>query len=129
MADDLGKAGQWRDAVETRLGTLETRADSQERLRAAMDEDMSSLKVEFRAQRKLLQSLHDTQQEHTARFREIDEKFRKIDEKFREMDERMQAGFAQVQADFARVQVGFARVHVGVDAILDLLRGEPGSAD
>ena len=29
-----------------------------------MDEDMSDLKVEFRAQRTLLQALHDTQQEH-----------------------------------------------------------------
>jgi hypothetical protein len=28
-----------------------------------MDEDMSNLKVEFRAQRSLLQALHDTQQE------------------------------------------------------------------
>ena len=108
IAGDLGKDGRWRDSVETRLGTLETKVDGQERLRAAMDEDMSSLKVEFRAQRKLLQSLHDTQQEHTARFREMDEKFG-------EMDEKMQAGFA--------------RIHAGVDAIRDLLGGDPGGAD
>ena len=29
-----------------------------------MDEDMSELRVEFRAQRTPLQALHDTQQEH-----------------------------------------------------------------
>jgi len=66
MADDLENSRQWRDTVDARLGKLEATVDEQKRLRAAMDEDMSSLKVEFRAQRKLLQSLHDTQQEHTA---------------------------------------------------------------
>jgi hypothetical protein len=35
-----------------------------------MDEDMSELRVEFRAQRTLLQALHDTQQEHSATLRE-----------------------------------------------------------
>jgi len=30
-----------------------------------MDEDMSDLKMEFRAQRRLLQAPHDAQQEHT----------------------------------------------------------------
>jgi uncharacterized coiled-coil protein SlyX len=80
-----------------------------------MDEDMSSLKVEFRAQRELLQALHDTQQEHTARFRQMDDRFRQMDDRFRQMDEKMQAGFA--------------RVHTGVDAILDLLSGDPGSGD
>jgi hypothetical protein len=31
-----------------------------------MDVDMSEMRVEFRAQRTLLQALHDTQQEHSA---------------------------------------------------------------
>jgi chromosome segregation ATPase len=106
MTNDLEGFRQWRDTVETRLATLETRVDDQEGLRAAMDEDMSSLKVEFRAQRKLLQSLHVTQQEHTGRFREMDEK---LQAGFREVDEKMRTGFASVQA--------------GVDAILDLLSG------
>jgi hypothetical protein len=34
--------------VGPRLGTLETRVDDEARLRAAMDEDTSNLKVEFR---------------------------------------------------------------------------------
>ena len=66
MNNDLEGFGQWRRTVDTRLGTLETRVAEQASLRAQMDEDMSNLKVEFRAQRGLLQALHDTQQEHTT---------------------------------------------------------------
>ena len=66
MNNDLEGFGQWRRTVDTRLGTLETRVAEQASLRAQMDEDMSNLKVEFRAQRRLLQALHDTQQEHTT---------------------------------------------------------------
>jgi hypothetical protein len=101
MADDLGKDGQWRDTVDTRLDTLETKVDEQAGLRAAMDKDMGDLKVEFRAQRKLLQALHDTQQEHTAQFGEVRE----------------------------QMQKGFERLHAGVDAILGLLGGKPSTSD
>jgi uncharacterized coiled-coil protein SlyX len=65
MNNDLEGFGQWRRTVDTRLGTLETRVAEQASLRAQMDQDMSELRVEFRAQRTLLQALHDTQQEHT----------------------------------------------------------------
>src|SRR5215472_5052421 len=70
MNNDLEGFGQWRRTVDSRLGTLETRVAEQASLRARMDEDMSDLKVEFRAQRTLLQALHDTQQEHGAMLRE-----------------------------------------------------------
>ena len=70
MNNDLEGFGQWRRTVDTRLGTLETRVAEQASLRAQMDEDMSELRVEFRAQRTLLQALHDTQQEHSATLRE-----------------------------------------------------------
>ena len=66
MNNDLEGFGQWRRTVDTRLGTLETRVAEQASLRAQMDEDMSELRVEFRAQRTLLQALHDTQQEHSS---------------------------------------------------------------
>jgi hypothetical protein len=69
-----------------------------------MDDDMSSLKAEFRAQRKLLQALHITQQEHTVRL------------------ERLETGQAEL-----RTEVG--RIHVGVKAILGLLGGDPASGD
>lgn len=41
MTDDLENSGQWRDTVETRLSTLETKVEEEARLRAAMDEDLS----------------------------------------------------------------------------------------
>jgi uncharacterized coiled-coil protein SlyX len=66
MNNDLEGFGQWRRTVDSRLGTLETRVAEQASLRAQMDQDMSELRVEFRAQRTLLQALHDTQQEHSA---------------------------------------------------------------
>src|SRR5215471_6527108 len=71
MADDLDNDGlenadHWRDTVEARLGTLETRVGEEARLRAAMDEDISRLHIE----RNLLQALHDTQSEHTATLRD-----------------------------------------------------------
>jgi serine/threonine protein kinase HipA of HipAB toxin-antitoxin module len=62
MADDLENSGQWRDAVETRLSTLEAKVEEEARLRAAMDEDLSGA----RADRNMLQALHDTQSEHSA---------------------------------------------------------------
>ena len=71
MADDLDNDGlenadHWRDTVEARLGTLETKVGEEARLRAAMDEDISRLHIE----RNLLQALHDTQSEHTATLRD-----------------------------------------------------------
>ena len=66
MNNDLEGFGQWRRGIDSRLSTLETRVAEEASLRAKMDEDMSDLKVEFRAQRTLLQALHDTQQEHGA---------------------------------------------------------------
>jgi chromosome segregation ATPase len=102
MADDLENSRQWRDTVETRLGKLEATVEEQERLRAAMDEDMSSLKVEFRAQRKLLQSLHDTQHEHTALLSEHT---------------------AQLQ----ELREGQGEILAGVAVIRDLLERDPGS--
>ena len=69
MADDLGKDGQWRDTVETRLG-----------------------KAEFGAQRELLQALHVTQQEHTAQFREMREEMQKGREETQKGFERLHAG-------------------------------------
>lgn len=69
MTDDLENSGQWRDRVESRLSTLEARVDEEARLRAAMDSDLSGA----RADRKMLQSLHDTQSDHTAKLKKLGE--------------------------------------------------------
>lgn len=76
-----------------------------------MDEDTSSLKAEFRAQRKLLQALHITQQEHTARL------------------QRLETGQAGLEAGQEELRAEVGRVHVGVKAILGLLGGDPASSD
>ena len=96
MNNDLEGFGQWRRTVDTRLGTLETRVAEQASLRAQMDEDMSELRVEFRAQRTLLQALHDTQQEHSATLREHG-------------------------AQLNDLQTGQQRILTGVDAIREML--------
>jgi len=96
MNNDLEDFGQWRHTVDSRLSTLEIRVAEQASLRARMDEDMSDLKVEFRAQRTLLQALHDTQQEHTATL-------------------------AEHSAQLTELRTGQQRLLAGVDAIREML--------
>jgi hypothetical protein len=105
MTDDLEDSGQWRDSVETRLGRLEATAEEQARLRAAMDEDLSRLHVE----RNLLQSLHITQQEHTAQLRE------------------QTAQLNEHTAQLKELRAGQQRILVGVEAIRDMLDRSLGS--
>ena len=83
MTDDLEDSGQWRDSGETRLG-----------------EDLSKLHLE----RDLLQALHDTQQDHTARLT------------------RLETGLGELRQEVREVQTGFGRVQVGVEAIRDQIR-------
>jgi len=103
MNNDLEGFGQWRRTVDTRLGTLETRVAEHASLRAQMDEDMSELRVEFRAQRTLLQALHDTQQEHSATLRDHGAMLR------------------EHGAQLTALQTGQQRIMAGVDAIREML--------
>jgi septal ring factor EnvC (AmiA/AmiB activator) len=96
MTDDLEGSGQWRDSVETRLGKLEVTVEEQARLRAAMDEYLGNLKAELGAHKRLIQSIHDTQSDHTARL------------------ERLETGQKELRT-------GLGRVQVGVEAIRDML--------
>ena len=68
-----------------------------------MDEDMSELRVEFRAQRTLLQALHDTQQEHSATLRDHGAMLR------------------EHGAQLTALQTGQQRIMAGVDAIREML--------
>jgi DNA repair ATPase RecN len=108
MANDLEDSGQWRSAVDTRLGTLETRVDNEARLRATMDKDMSNLKVEFRAQRNLLQALHDTQQEHTARLENVEGRL-----------ENVEGRLENVEGILQKVHVGVQLIHEKLDRVID----------
>jgi uncharacterized coiled-coil protein SlyX len=117
MNNDLEGFGQWRRTVDTRLGTLETRVAEQASLRAQMDEDMSELRVEFRAQRTLLQALHDTQQEHSATLREHGAMLRDHGAMLRDHGAILRDHSAQLTA----LQTGQQRIMAGVDAIREML--------
>ena len=107
MADDLEDSGHWRDSVETRLVKLEVTVGEQARLRAAMDEDLGNQKAGLGAHKRLIQSIHDTQSDHTARLTRLETG---LDELRQEVGELQQ-----------EVQAGFGRVLVGVEAIRDML--------
>jgi len=117
MNNDLEGFGQWRRTVDTRLGTLETRVAEQASLRAQMDQDMSELRVEFRAQRTLLQALHDTQQEHSATLREHGAILREHGAILREHGAILRDHGTQLTA----LQTGQQRILAGVDAIREML--------
>jgi len=77
MAIDLAELTDWRANIETRVSTLEATSDQHVvkisdhgGLLVSMDEDVSKIQVEFRAQRGMLQALHDTQSDHVTVLRE-----------------------------------------------------------
>ena len=116
MNNDLEDFARWRGAIEARVGRLEAKADEQafatrrqEGLRAAMDEDVSKVQVEFRAQRGLLQALHDTQSDHTRRL------------------SKLESGQQELTARLTSVEGTLQKVHVGVQAIHDKLDRLTGS--
>jgi chromosome segregation ATPase len=105
MANDLEYSGKWRDTIEKRLGTLETRVGEEAGLRAAMDEDLTRLHVT----RDMLQSLHDTQSDHTRRLTKLEDGQQRLENGQQELKEKLQ------------------EVHVGVQLIvskLDRVTGE-----
>jgi chromosome segregation ATPase len=67
MPSGLDRFRERQEGFDARLTTVEETVQTGSRLRAAMDRDISDIKVEQRAQRGLLQALADTQSEHTAR--------------------------------------------------------------
>ena len=128
MTDDLEGSGQWRDQVEFRLGRVEATVEEQARLRAAMDEDLGDVKAALGAHKNLLQSLHDTQQEHTARLEELragQQELRAGQQQLRADHEELRAGHEElreyVRVGFEDMRSRFDRVHVGIDAIQVLL--------
>jgi phage shock protein A len=106
MANDLEDSGKWRSTVDTRLGKLETRVEQEARLRAAMDEDLTRLDVG----RDMLQSLHDTQSDHTRRLTRIEDKIETIEGRVGTIEERV-----------GTIEEKLSDVRAGVHAILDLL--------
>jgi hypothetical protein len=115
MTDDLEDPRQWRDGIEARVGTLEARASTVEgtvrteaHLRATMDFDMGKMQAEFRAQRSMLQALHDTQQDHTRRLTNVEGELVHIEGRL-----------TNVEGKLDLVSVGVETIHGKLDLLID----------
>ena len=106
MTDDLEGFAQWRDEIETRVGTLEVTVEPEADAKARMSKDMSKLEVQYDFQQKLLEALRETQSEHTAMLREH--------------GDILQDHTARLE----KLEVGQAKVLVGVETIIGLLGRE-----
>jgi hypothetical protein len=115
MTVALEEFTEWRDSVEARLGRLEAVSDEHvdktkhhEGLLGSMDKDLSGIQVEFRVQRRMLQALHITQNEHTARL------------------VKLEIGQGELRQGQHELRQGQAKVLAGVQTILDLLSSASG---
>jgi succinate dehydrogenase/fumarate reductase flavoprotein subunit len=77
MPDELAEMRDRQDQFQERQGkfdarltTLEETVQAEATLRAAMDRDVSDIRIEQRAQRGLLQAIAITQSDHTMRLAE-----------------------------------------------------------
>ena len=117
MTVALEEFTEWRDSVEVRLDRLESvsdqhteKFDQAEDLLGSIDEDLSKLQVEFRAQRKMLQALHLTQSDHTARLTRLETGVQGLNAKVQKLDGRVE-----------RLESGMQKVEAGVQTIIGLL--------
>jgi septal ring factor EnvC (AmiA/AmiB activator) len=99
----------WKDTVEARLDRLET-------VTSSMDKDFSEIRVEFGAQRKMLQALHLTQNEHTKTLAEHTKTLAEHTETL-----------AEHSVALSRLETGQAKCLAGIQAILGLLQSANGS--
>ena len=115
MTDDLYDPQQWRDNIETRVGTLEETARTEARLRAAMDFDMGKMQAEFRAQRSMLQALHVTQQDHTRRITGVEDRLTGVEDRLTKVEDEL----VNVRGELQLVRVGIETIHGKLDLIID----------
>jgi chromosome segregation ATPase len=108
LTDDLEDFTQWRGSVEERLGTLESKVETEAHLRATMDSDMGKLHAEFRAQRSMLQALHDTQQDHTARLTKVEDRLVKVEDRL-----------GNVEGTLQLVRVGIEALTGKIDTLIE----------
>jgi predicted nuclease with TOPRIM domain len=134
MTDDLADPQQWRDNIEDRVGTLEATVKTEAQLRATMDFDMGKMQAEFRAQRSMLQALHDTQQDHTRRLTGVEGRLTGVEGRLTGVEGRLtgvegrltgvEGELVNVKDRLTNVEGGLQLVRAGVEAIhgkLDLL--------
>jgi chromosome segregation ATPase len=131
MSTELDEMRQRQDRFEVRLATLEDKVETQARMRAAMDQDISDIKQEQRAQRGLLQAVATTQSEHTARFITIEGRLVGMDDRLTRVEGRLtgvedrltgvEDRLTGVETDMAQVKSTLGNVQVGVQTIIAIL--------
>jgi septal ring factor EnvC (AmiA/AmiB activator) len=109
MTVTLEEFRPWKDTVEARLDRLET-------VTSSMDKDFGEIRVEFGAQRKMLQALHLTQNEHT----------KTLAEHTRTLAEHTKT-LAEHSVALRKLETGQAEVLAGVQTIIGLLESAGGS--
>jgi hypothetical protein len=83
-------------------------------LRAAMDRDITDIKIEQRAQRGLLQAIAVTQSEHGARLTAIDGRLGNVEGRLDNVEGRL----GNVEAELAKVKGTLGNVQIGVQTII-----------
>jgi hypothetical protein len=123
MSDDLDGFAEWRDGIESRVGTLEASARTEARARAGMDQDMSNLNLKFDAQERLLKALSETQSEHTTRFIRVEAGLAGLDVRLA----RVEISQTRLEVRQESLEAGQAKVLAGVQTIIGLLDREIGN--
>jgi hypothetical protein len=123
--------------IEARVSTLEAASDVHAAaisdhggLLVSMDEDISKIQVEFRAQRGMLQALHDTQSEHSTVLRGHTALLKEHSTILKEHGTILKEHSTILKEHSAlhkehRSQL--AELRVGVQTIIDLLTPKPGT--
>jgi archaellum component FlaC len=122
MTDDFEDFAQWRGGLDDRLGRLETKVETEAHLRATMDRDMGNLHAEFRAQRSMLQALHDTQQDHTARLTRVEDRLGNVEDRLGNVEDRLgnvEDRLDSVEGTLQLVRVGVEAIHGKLDTLLE----------
>ena len=115
MTDDLADPQQWRDSIETRVGTLEATVRTEADLRATMDFDMGKMQAEFRAQRSMLQALHVTQQDHNRRLAGVEGRLTGVEGELVNVKDRL----TNVEGGLQLVRAGVEAIHGKLDLLID----------
>src|ERR1700733_2644029 len=100
MEKGLEDYPRWRDGIESRVGTLETKVETEAHLRAAMDKDMGTLSAKFGVQERLIQAISLTQSEHTSMLRDHTTRLT-----------RLEVGQEELRTKLDRVHVGVEAIH------------------
>ncbi len=124
MAGNRDDFADWRDRIEARVTTLEVTVGTQARVRAAMDEDLSDVRLRISGQHRLLVALAETQSDHTARLTRLEAGQTALlagQARLEATTAKLEAGQAKLEAGQARLEAGLAETSAAVKRIIGLL--------